>query len=249
MVSFIQFLLEYLDFNKGKDNDYPLSNKVIFTTKDGRANYKLQGQTHAEYSHAIKHYIEFNPGYVMACGAEIKGMLDKAHNEGNLDYLELYDYKTGRITKGFDQVFAKAKTLDYVNMLDYINDKNIEKSGFTKLELDIKRVGDRLRKLYDEEIQKRLNDAISLDGMSIEKINKTISTPCVISFSTKNKEEYILDLTSGVLIIKQNDAVSTCYIPNKNEKGMAMLKSFVNKRPYLKYVNKNMEKVFLELLR
>ena len=38
MVSFIQYLLEYVDFNKAKDNDYPLSNAVIFTTKDGRAN-------------------------------------------------------------------------------------------------------------------------------------------------------------------------------------------------------------------
>ena len=132
-------------------------------------------------------------------------------------------------------------------MLDYINDKNIEKSGFTKLELDIKRVGDRIRKLYDEEIQKRLDKAISLDGMSIEKIRQTISKPCVISVSTKNKEEHILDMETGVLIIKQNGLISTCYKPNRNN-GIQMLKDFVNKRPYLKYINKNVEKVFLELL-
>lgn len=249
MISFLQFLLEYVDFNKAKDNDYPLSNGIIFTTRDGRQNYRLQGQTHAEYSHSIKHYIEFNPSYVMNCGAEIKGILDKAHREGNLDYLELYDYKSGKITRGFDQVFAKAKTLDYVNMLDYINDKNIEKSGFTKLELEIKRIGDRMRKLYDEEIQKRIDNAISLDGFPIEKIRKIISSPCIISFSTKNKEEYILDLTSGVLIIKQNDAISTCYKLKRDSIGLQLIKSFVNKRPFLKYVNKNVEKVFLEFLR
>ena len=243
MLNFLSFINEYVDFAKAKDNDFPLDVGIIFLSKGAREQYKIRGNTHGEYSHAVKHYIEFNPGMLMSFAAEIKGILDKANTDGLLDYIELY-HKNGKIIKGYSQVIAKASSLDYINTLDYLNDKNMEKSPFNKVELEVKRVGDKIRKLYDEEIQNRLNSAVNLDMLKTSKINELIANNATISFTANRNEEYILDLNANVMIIKRNGEVATCYVFGRTGTGKNVIKNFLLKKPYLQYRNKAVEIAF-----
>lgn len=248
MYNFKKFLIEYVNFAKAKDNDFPLDDGIIFLSKNARAEYKLKGNTHGEYSHAVKHYIEFNSGTVMSFAAEIKGILDKFHTEGLLDYIELYNFSNKKSIKGYDQVMAKAKTLDFINTLDYLNDKNIEKTGFNKIELEVKRIGDKLRKLYDEEIQKRINSAVDLDTLKMSAIKQLIANNSIIKFSANKNEIYILDLNSNVLIVQRNNEIATCFVFNRTGTGNAVIKNLLRKKPYLKYKSKAVENVFNSLV-
>ena len=66
MISFKQWLLEYGAFAAGKDVDFTASNAIVFFSKEGKASYREEGRTHGEYSHAVKHYMEFQPANAMA---------------------------------------------------------------------------------------------------------------------------------------------------------------------------------------
>lgn len=254
MLSFSQFLLEYVSFASARDYDYPLSNNIVFISKNGKEVYRLQGQTHAEYSHAVKHYIEFNPAFVLQCGAKIKGIIQQAEKDGAIDYIELYNINTKKYIRGFDQVYAKAKPLDYLNMLDYLNDKNMEKEHFNNVEVQIKNVGNEIRKKYDEIITNILDNAVSLDDKKVKEINSFLKNnpTSIISFSVKASRGiniYFLDLANNVLLVKFNGQVTTCYKINKKATGLDIIKNFAEKRDFLKYVNTNVKEVFNDLVK
>lgn len=243
-LSFTQWLLEYVDFAKGKDVNFTASDAIVFLSKNGKDAYKESGQTHAEYSHAVKHYLEFQPANALGFAAEIKGIVQNWEKEGGLDYIELVD-KSGRtVAKGWKQVAAKARPLDWLCTLDYLNDLNIRKGKFTKLEVEVKRVGDKMRKLYDEEIVSRLNKAVSLDAMDAKEVSRMCRTNSVISFKANKTEEYFLDLKDNVMIIKRDGKVCTCFTFSRKGQQAQVVATFLRKKPYLNYFNKDVPKGF-----
>lgn len=243
-LSFTQWLLEYVDFAKAKDVNFTASNAIVFLSKNGKDAYKESGQTHAEYSHAVKHYIEFQPANALGFAAEIKGIVQNWEKEGGLDYIELVD-KSGRtIAKGWSQVAAKARPLDWLCTLDYLNDINMRKGKFTKLEVEVKRVGDKMRKLYDEEITSRLNKAVNLDAMDAKEVARMCRTNSVISFKANRNEEYFLDLKDNAMIIKRDGKVCTCFTFNRKGQQAQVVATFLKKKPYLDYANKAVPKGF-----
>ena len=243
MLSFSQWLLEYVDFAKGKDVNFTASDAIVFLSKEGRDSYKESGHTHAEYSHAVKHYIEFQPANALGFAAEIKGIVQNWEKEGGLDYIELVD-KSGRtIAKGWDKVSAKARPLDWLCTLDYLNDINLRKGKFTKLEVEVKRVGDKMRKLYDQEIVDRLNRAVKLDNLSAPEVARLCRSNSVVSFKA-GKEEYFLDLKDNAMIIKRDGQVCTCFTFGRKGQQAEVVATFLRKKPYLRYDSRDVPKGF-----
>lgn len=244
MLNFSQWLVEYVPFAKGKDVNFTASDAIIFFSKEGRDSYKEKGRTHAEYSHAVKHYMEFQPAAAMGFAAEIKGIVSNWEKEGGLNFIELMD-ESGRIlARGWDKVCAKARPLDWLCSLDYINDINMNKGRLTKLEVEIRRVGDKLRKLYDQEIVERMKKAVSLDQMKADEVARLCRSNSVISFKANRNEEYFLDLKDNAMAIVRNGEVATFFKFGRRGQQADVIANFLRKKPYLDYESKEVAKGF-----
>lgn len=244
MLNFRQWLVEYVPFAKGKDVNFTASDAIIFFSKEGRDSYKEKGRTHAEYSHAVKHYMEFQPAAAIGFASEIKGIVSNWEKEGGLDFIELMDENGRTIARRWDKVCAKARPLDWLCSLDYINDINMNKGRLTKLEIEIRRVGDKLRKLYDQEIVERMKKAISLDSMQANEIARLCRSNSVISFKANRNEEYYLDLKDNAMAIVRNGEVATFFKFSRKGQQNETIATFLRKKPYLDYANKEVIKGF-----
>lgn len=244
MISFKQWLLEYVAFAAGKDVDFTASNAIVFFSKEGKASYREEGRTHGEYSHAVKHYMEFQPANAMAFAAEIKGIAQKWEKEGGLDFIELVDERRKTLAKGWSQVNQLARPLDWLCSLDYINDIAMSKGKLTKLEVEIRRVGDKMRKLYDEELMDRMNRAVDLDKMSAEDVAAVCRTNSVIKFRANKDEEYCLDLKDNAVIMMRKGLVTTFYKFSRRGQRAEVIQSFLRKKPYLDYNSRDVFKGF-----
>lgn len=233
-----------MPFAKGKDVNFTASDAIIFFSKEGRDSYKEKGRTHAEYSHAVKHYMEFQPAAAIGFASEIKGIVSNWEKEGGLDFIELMDENGRILARGWDKVCAKARPLDWLCSLDYINDINMNKGRLTKLEIEIRRVGDKLRKLYDQEIVERMKKAISLDSMQADEIARLCRSNSVISFKANRNEEYFLDLKDNAMAIVRNGEVATFFKFSRKGQQNETIATFLRKKPYLDYANKEVFKGF-----
>ena len=233
-----------MPFAKGKDVNFTASDAIIFFSKEGRDSYKEKGRTHAEYSHAVKHYMEFQPAAAIGFASEIKGIVSNWEKEGGLDFIELMDESGRIIARGWDKVCAKARPLDWLCSLDYINDINMNKGRLTKLEIEIRRVGDKLRKLYDQEIVERMKKAISIDSMQANEIARLCRSNSVISFKANRNEEYFLDLKDNAMAIVRNGEVATFFKFSRKGQQDETIATFLRKKPYLDYANKEVIKGF-----
>ena len=242
MLSFTQWLLEYVAFAKGKDVNFTASDAIVFFSKNGRDSYKENGKTHAEYSHAVKHYMEFQPANALGFAAEIKGIVSNWQKEGGLDFIELMDRSGKIIAKGWDRVCAKARPLDWLCSLDYINDLNMNKQKLTKLEVEIRRVGDKMRKLYDEEITTRMNKAVSLDGLPASEVARLCHTNSTVKFKANKNEEYYLDLQDNAMIIVRGGEVATFFKFSRKGQQADTVATFLRKKPYLDYADREVQK-------
>ncbi len=244
MLNFRQWLVEYVPFAKGRDVNFTASDAIIFFSKEGRDSYKEKGRTHAEYSHAVKHYMEFQPAAAIGFASEIKGIVSNWEKEGGLDFIELMDESGRTIARGWDKVCAKARPLDWLCSLDYINDINMNKGRLTKLEIEIRRVGDKLRKLYDQEIVERMKKAISLDSMQANEVARLCRSNSVISFKANRNEEYFLDLKDNAMAIVRNGEVATFFKFSRKGQQNETIATFLRKKPYLDYANREVAKGF-----
>ena len=244
MLSFSQWLLEYVAFAKGKDVNFTASDAIVFFSKNGRDSYRESGKTHAEYSHAVKHYMEFQPANALGFAAEIKGIVSNWQKEGGLDFIELMDSSGKIIAKGWDRVCAKARPLDWLCSLDYINDLNMNKQKLTKLEVEIRRVGDKMRKLYDEEIVQRMGSAVSLDELPASEIARLCRTNSVVKFKANRNEEYYLDLKDNAMIIVRAGEVATFFKFSRKGQQADTVATFLKKKPYLAYASREVPKGF-----
>jgi hypothetical protein len=244
MLSFRQWLLEYVAFAKGRDVDFTASNAIVFFSKEGKASYREEGRTHGEYSHAVKHYMEFQPGNALGFAAEIKGIVQKWEKEGGLDFIELVDENGRTLARGWNQVNQLARPLDWLCSLDYINDITLTKGRLTKLEVEIRRVGDKMRKLYDQEIVERMKKAVSLDSMQANEIARLCRSNSIISFKANRNEEYYLDLKDNAMAIVRNGEVATFFKFSRKGQQNETIATFLRKKPYLNYANKEVIKGF-----
>ena len=244
MLNFSQWLLEYVPFAKGRDVNFTASDAIVFFSKEGRDSYKEKGRTHAEYSHAVKHYMEFQPANALSFAAEIKGIVSNWQKEGGLDFIELMDENGRILARGWDKVVAKAKPLDWLCSLDYINDINMNKGKMTKLEVEIRRVGDKLRKLYDQEIVERMNKAVDLDKLPAGEVARICRSNSVIKFKANRNEEYYLDLKDNAMAIVRDKEVATFFKFSRKGQQNETIANFLRKKPYLDYNSRDVFKGF-----
>ena len=244
MISFRQWLLEYIAFAKGRDVDFTASNAIVFFSKEGKASYREEGRTHGEYSHAVKHYMEFQPGNALGFAAEIKGIVQKWEKEGGLDFIELVDENGRTLARGWNQVNQLARPLDWLCSLDYINDISVSKGRLSKLEVEKRRVGDKMRKLYDEEILERMKKAVDLDNMSAKDVARICRTNSVVKFRANKNEEYCLDLKDNAIMMMRKGMVTTFFKFSRRGQQAEVIQNFMRKKPYLEYNSPDVKKGF-----
>ena len=244
MLTFTEWLLEYIKFNTTRNRDFTASDRIVFFSKNGKDSYRESGYTHGECSHAIKHLIEFREKQVFHAANVIRKMAADWERRGELDFIELVD-STGRtIAKGWTKVKEMAIPRDWICSLDYINDLDINKGNLTKHELDLKVIAEHLRKAYDEELQKRIDKAIDLDNMRAEEIARICRTNSIIKFTANQKQEYILDLKDDAIAVFYNGKASTFYKFRIPGQGAEVVMNLLRKKPHMDYKNEEVPKGF-----
>lgn len=216
MKSFTEWLLYEADFKfqKGRDQDYTGDPyEVLVFSEEAPDNYELEGKTHGQMSHAIKHLREFEPQFVNSIVAKVKNTIKEKLKEKPNWFCKVWNNLKGFENKeGIDAVNS-ASTDAILNTLDLINDKNQMKEKLLKLDSSIKPFAVELEHKYNELISKKIDKAVNLDKVTvkgkalIQKIKKT----SIIQFDCKGGGKLftvIIDFTDQSLIIGKKESNS-----------------------------------------
>jgi len=123
-----QYLNEFSFYNS-PDEDTPGNKQFVAFKEDDK--YNVQGNTHGELSHAIKHFGEFNPN---ALNSELNGAINYIKTVSNpiLKNINGSDIASGDNAK--KQLTPNA----ILNTFDFINDKIANNQELTPEENEIK---------------------------------------------------------------------------------------------------------------
>jgi hypothetical protein len=118
------------------------------------------------------------------------------------------------------------------------------KGRLSKLEVEIRKVGDRMRKLYDQEIVERMNKAVDLDNMTANDVARICRTNSVVKFKANKNEEYCLDLKDNAIMMMRKGMVTTFYKFSRRGQQAEVVQNFLRKKPYLEYNSPDVWKGF-----
>jgi hypothetical protein len=200
---------EYLNefsFYNSPDEDNPGNKQIVVFKEDDK--YVIQGNTHGELSHAIKHFGEFDPNVL---NSELNGTINYIKTLKNpiLKNISGADIASGDNAK--KQLTPNA----ILNTFDYINDKIINNQELTPEEKEIKsKFLDKLNTDYNKLVQDYISGGTDVDNMKEDEIKKLISSNKKIKFKGSykgNEFEYILDPSNAGLLAKKGDNISTLF--------------------------------------
>jgi hypothetical protein len=200
-----QYLNEFSFYNS-PDEDTPGNKQFVAFKEDDK--YNIQGNTHGELSHAIKHFGEFNPS---ALSSELNGAISYIKTVSNpiLKNINGSDIASGDNAK--KQLTPNA----ILNTFDFINDKIANNQELTPEEKEIKsKFLDKLNSEYDKLVQEYISGGTDVDNMKEDEIKKLISSNKKIKFKGSykgNEFEYVLDPSNAGLLAKKGDNVSTLF--------------------------------------
>jgi len=200
-----QYLNEF-SFYKSPDEDAPGNKQFVAFKEDDK--YNVQGNTHGELSHAIKHLGEFNPNEV---DSELNGAINYIKTVSNpiLKNINGSDIASGDNAK--KQLTPNAM----LNTFDFINDKIANNQELTPEEKEIQnKFLDKLNNSYNKLVQDYISGGTDVDNMKEDKIKQLISSNKKIKFKGSykgNEFEYILDPSNSGLLAKKGDNVSTLF--------------------------------------
>ena len=221
MKTFTEWLLEAaFKFQKAKDQDYTSDPyEVLVFSEEAPDNYEVEGKTHGQMSHAIKHLKEFEPDFVKGVIGKVKTTLKKKLEEKPHWFCKIWNNAKGFGKKsGVDAI--EAASIDAVlNTLDLINDKNQMKEGLLKLDSSIKPFAVELEHEYNRIISSKIDKAVDLNKSTLkgDALIKKIKKSQIIQFDCvgRNNTNFsvVLDFTDQSLIIGKNDMsdVNTMY--------------------------------------
>jgi len=194
------------DFKNSPDEDSPGNKQLIVFKEDD--DYEVQGNTHGELSHAIKHYGEFNPN-------DLNSKLNSA-----IDYIKstpnpILKSREGSVIASGDNAKKQLTPNAVLNTFDFINDKILNNQNLNPEEEEIKtKFLDELNDSYNKLVQDYISDASNIDGMGEDEIKKLIDSKKKISFKGNYKgrdNEYILDPSTTGLLAKQGNNIFTLF--------------------------------------
>lgn len=244
MLTFLQWLSEAnFKFQKGKDQDYTSDPyEVLVFSEKAPDNYEVEGKTHGQMSHAIKHLKEFEPDFVKSIVTKVKNTLKTKLKEKPHWFCKVWHN-----TKGFEKESGveaiETASIDAVlNTLDLINDKTQMRENLLKLDSSIRPFAVELENEYNNIITKKIDKAVDLNKTTLkgDTLIKKIKKSSVIQFDCAGKGggnfTVVLDFTDQSLIIGKRsnediNAVNTMY--RFNDSGTtkpAVVTAFFKKR-------------------
>jgi hypothetical protein len=195
-----------IPFNKGKDQDwlFPSEVVILFDPKD---EYKLQGTTHNDTSHALKHLADFKR-------SSVKGLLNKLKNFllANNRKLVLKSKSGQQLdNKYLNQAIGDTNCL--LVTLDAVNDKASNGQQLNKLEEYCSRINQAFADAYNGLINTVIDSKQNIDRYTIDDlINKL---PKTIEFKINQQglsKIYVYDFkTEGLLILRDNGDINTFF--------------------------------------
>ena len=244
MLTFTKWLTEAaFKFQKGRDQDYTNDPyEVLVFSEEAPENYEVEGKTHGQMSHAIKHLKEFEPDFVKGVIGKVKTTLRKKLEEKPHWFCKVWNNLRGFGKKSGVEAIDDASIDAVLNTLDLINDKNQMKEGLLKLDASIKPFAVELEHKYNEIISKKLDKAVDLNKLTLKgaAFVKKIKKSQVVQFDCNGtgggKFSVVLDFSDQSLIIGKRDdkdmsSVNTMYRFNNSGTGKsAVVDAFFKKR-------------------
>lgn len=221
MLSFTQWLLEAaFKFQKAKDQDYTSDPyEVLVFSETAPDNYEVEGKTHGQMSHAIKHLKEFEPDFVKGIISKVKNTISTKLKEKPHWFCKIWNNSKGFSKISGIEAVQQASIDAVLNTLDLINDKNQMKESLLKLDSSIKPFAVELEHEYNRIISSKIDKAVDLNKLTLKgsSLLKKIKKSQVIQFDCvgRNNTNFsvVLDFTDQSLIIGKNDMsnVNTMY--------------------------------------
>jgi|TARA_B100000927_G_scaffold244457_1_gene206790 hypothetical protein len=199
-------LLLELKFHDSPDEDLPGGKRTIIFNKEDEYP-SPEGNTHGLLSHAIKHYLEFEP-------ERVKGLLDKVANEIRQEADELYMVdKNGNVVLDGDRAKKEINHNVILNTLDSIQDKVKNGKNLLDIEKRIHKYTEEMAKQYQELIKQKMNSAVDIDTdqeVADDAISNNKNLKFKGSYSGKDFD-YYLDPKDSSLVASDGDSVSTLF--------------------------------------
>lgn len=244
MLTFSQWLSEAnFRFQKGKDQDYTSDPyEVLVFSEKAPDNYEVEGKTHGQMSHAIKHLKEFEPEFVKSVVTKVKNTLKAKLKEKPHWFCKVWHNAHGFEKESGIEAIEAASIDAVLNTLDLINDKNQMRETLLKLDSSIRPFAVELENEYNNIITKKIDKAVDLNKTTLkgDALVKKIKKSSVIQFDCNGKGggnfTVVLDFTDQSLIIGKRsnediNAVNTMY--RFNDSGTtkpAVVSAFFKKR-------------------
>jgi len=218
-----ELLLE-LNFHDSPDEDLPGGNRTLIFNKED-IYPAPEGNTHGLLSHAIKHYLEFEPEFV-------KSVLDKISDGIKQSSGEIYMIdKSGKVVLDGDKAKNEINHNVVLNTLDMVQDKVKNGKPLNDIEKKIHFYTEELGKKYEELVNQKMNSAIDIDADQSSaddaiKNNKNIKFKG--SYSGKDFD-YYLDPKDSSLVASDGDSVSTLFRIDKKGNSLEKMSGYFSR--------------------
>ena len=241
MLSFTKWLSEAaFRFQKGRDQDYTSDPyEVLVFSETAPDKYEVEGKTHGQMSHAIKHLQEFEHDFVKGIVEKVKATLRAKLKEKPHWFCKVWHNTKGFLSDEGIKAIDSASIDAVLNTLDLINDKNQMRENLLKLDSSIRPFAVDLERKYNDIISEKLDKAVDLSKTTLKKdaLVKKLKKSSVIQFECQGKSGgnfvVVLDFTDQSLIIGKKDMseVNTMYrFNNSGTSKPAVVDAFFTKR-------------------
>lgn len=218
-------------FHKSPDEDKPGNKQFIAFNKD--ENYNIEGNTHGEMSHAIKHLDEFEP-------EKVKTVLNQSVEWAKSKNSIFLRHINGNILAEGDLAKKQITTGAMLNTLDLVNDKIMNDKKLLPEELELKdKFLTQLTNLYRQLVESYINGGIDINKMKEEEIKKLISENKKLKFTGVYKEkeiEYTIDFSNSGLLAKRGDDVATLFRIDKKGNDINKISDYLNRGVQIKNI-------------
>jgi uncharacterized protein YeeX (DUF496 family) len=219
-------ILNEVDFYDSPDEDKPgKNNYVSFSEKE---TYDLEGKTHGQLSHAIKHYGEFEPAKLQAA---LSAALNKAKESDNFT---LKNADTNEVISTGDEAKSQANQNSMLNTFDLINDKIKNGLSITPEEQEIKTLIEPINNEYEQLVNSYMSGAEDIDGISDpSKIKSMFDAGKIIKFSGDFKGspiKYYLNTSNSGLVAQAADGkLATLFRIDKKGNNIAKMAKYLTR--------------------
>lgn len=216
--------IEEFNFHNSSDEDTPGNKQFVAFKEDDK--YNIQGNTHGELSHAIKHFGEFEPGI-------LTGLLN-----AGIDYIKtipnpILKNVNGNVIASGDNAKKQLTPNAILNTFDFINDKIINNQQLTPEEKEIQdKFLKKLNSEYEKLVQEYISQSTDVNNAKEADIQKLLSSNRKIAFKGSykgNQVEYVLDPSNTGILAKKGDNVSTLFRIDKKGNDISKVAGYLSR--------------------